>query len=597
MTPPQPPPKGYMVLWDFVLPPLKDGNYRWRSETDVNYDVAQNNSNGTTSNVPVSQDLPEAQGYFDVEGPRYRIDQNLVAAVFPPRNGHGGFNESLPHIAIARRTLPWERTLDPENLLWKGAASIPAWNADVPWMALLLFEESECTIKQNVAITDALPHDVVQRLAPPQGTQVDTVSANRILVSSILPSLEELVLLTHVRQVNVEDRELNIAGSDGWFSVVMSNRVPEEGKKYVACLVSLEERSDLLSTTPPDAAANHVPLPPIHDGPIFEAPRAQAAFPVASRLPVSDLTVSGAVAASDLLVSKVGSAITKIGDATIVGDPGLIIFNRQTTLILLHSWKFECTTAGTFRELMQGLDVKMFGNPNVQDKPKLTDTGHLKMNVGDRAGETEVAFYRGPLVPFQLTRDPLGPYHTADQCRRGSIETGGEDISYAAAFECGRLLAAADGRLAQELMRWRREAYKISVRTDSLKLASKAIDLIQAADVHQPITPVLAASAVQSIINPIGPVADPYEIGIAQQAIGMNPANLQQAWKLPSITEAQSILGGDAGTLGAEVTAPAMTPRTDTNIDAVAADTAGLNRLTGFRAQVLDNTVTKLRQR
>ncbi|HYK35313.1 hypothetical protein [Alloacidobacterium sp.] len=588
MTPPQPP-KGYIVLWDHILPPLKDGSYRWRSETDVNYQVTQQNPDGSTSQVPVSQDLPEAQGYFNVEGPRFRIDQSLVAAVFPPRNGHGGFNESLQHVAIARRTLPWERTLDPENLLWKGQ-QIPPWNADVPWMALLLFEESECTIKQNVAITDALPQSVVQRLAPPQGTQVDTVSANWLLVSSILPSLEELLLLTHVRQVNVEDKELNVAGSDGWFSVVMSNRVPEEGKKYVACLVSLEERSDLVSVNPPDAGGN-----PILEGPSRDVPRARPAISGASRSPVTDLPVTTAVNSQDLLVSTVGSAVTKFGDTTVVGDPGIIIFNLQTTFILLYSWKFECTQAGTFRELMQGLDVKMFGNPNTQDKPQLTDTGHLKMQVADRAGETEVSFYRGPLVPFQLTRDPLGPYHSADQARRGSLETGGEDISYAAAFECGRLLAAADGRFAQELMRWRREAYKVSARADALNLVAKDIELIAAADVHQPFTPVLAVSAVQSLVNPIGPVADPYEIGIAQQSIGMNPSALQQAWRLTSQQEAAAILGGDAGTLGAQVAAPTQTARPDTTIDAVAADTAGLNRLSGFRAQLLDNAATTLK--
>ena len=589
MTPPQPP-KGYMVLWDHVLPPLKDGSYRWRSETDVDYQVAQQNPDGTTAQVPVSQDLPEAQGYFNVEGPRFRIDQSMVAAVFPPRNGHGGFNESLPHVAIARRTLPWERTLDPENLLW-GKQQIPAWNADVPWMALLLFEEGECTIKQNVSVADALPASVVQRLAPPQGTQVDTVSANMLLVSSILPSLEELVLLTHVRQVNVEDKELNIAGSDGWFAVVMSNRVPEEGKKYVACLVSLEERSDLLSVTPPDAAGGGQNI----EAPIRGAAHAREAVVNASRLPVTDLPVTTAVNSQDLLVSRFGSAISHFGGVTVVGNPGIIIFNLQTTFILLHSWKFECTQAGTFRELMQGLDVKMFGNPNTQDKPQLTDTGHLKMKVADRAGEAEVTLYRGPLVPFQLTRDPLGPYHSADQARRGSVETGSEDISYAAAFECGRLMAAADGRLAQELMRWRREAYKVSAHSDALNLVAKDISLITAVDVHQPFAPILAISAVQSLVNPIGPVSDPYEIGIGQKSIGMNPSALQQAWKLPSQQEAIAILGGDAGTLGAQVAVPAQTERPNTTIDAVAADAASLARLSGFRAQLLDNAAATLK--
>ena len=59
-------------------------------------------------------------------------------------------------------------------------------------------------------------------------------------------------MLVHDRQVNVDDKELNAAGGNGWFSVVMSNRVPEEGKKYVACLVSLEERWDVVPQQPPN---------------------------------------------------------------------------------------------------------------------------------------------------------------------------------------------------------------------------------------------------------------------------------------------------------------------------------------------------------
>ncbi len=588
-TPPQPP-KGNMVLWDYIKPPLEDGSYRWHTQTKVTYGAGS---------AATEQDLPEAIGYFNIEGPRFRIDASDVAGMFPPRNGHGGFNTTLPHIALYKRTLPWERELDPDENLWKGQTP-PAWNDNVPWVALLLFEESECTIKQTVALSDALPKEVVTQLAAAPGTQVDTVSASSTLIQSLMPSLEELSLLVHDRQVNVDDKELNAAGGNGWFSVVMSNRVPEEGKKYVACLVSLEERWDVVPQQPP----NETRRPPVigeTNHPFREidtSPRAEI-LPSKSagitRLPVSDFPITSAVPSQSLLQPTKGSIISTYGGLQVVGDPGRIIFQFQTTFILLFSWKFECTTAGTFEELMQGLDVQMFGNPNTQDKPALTDTGHLQMKVSDRAGETEATFYRGPLVPFQLTRDPLGPYHSADQCRRGSIETGGEDISYAAAFECARLLAAADGRLAQELMRWRRESYKVSLHADSLNLAAKALTLVQAADVHQPFSPVAATSAIQSMINPIGPVADPYEINIAQQSIGMNPSILQQAWQLSSQQEAVNVLGGNAGTLGAEVNAPVQTVRENTTIDAVAADTASLNRLGGFRSQLLDNATTTLK--
>lgn len=588
-TPPQPP-KGNMVLWDFIEPPLEDGRYRWHTQTTVSY-----GSGNTAANQP----LPEAIGYFNVEGPRFRIDASDVAGMFPPRNGHGGFNTSLPHIVLYKRTLPWERRLDPDENLWKGQTP-PAWNQNVPWVALLLFEETECTLKQNVALSDALPKQVVTQLAAAPGTQVDTVSADRALVQSILPSLEELSLLVHNRQVNVDDKELNAAGGNGWFSVVMSNRVPEEGKKYVACLVSLEERWDVVKQQPPTETQ---PAPvfenlnqPVRE--IGNQPRAEifaAQGSGTTRLPISDFPVTSAVPSQSLLQPTKGSTISQYGNITIVGDPGRIIFNFQTTFILLFSWKFECTTAGTFEELMQALDVKMFGNPNTQDKPALTDTGHLQMKVADRAGETESTFYRGPLVPFQLTRDPLGPYHSADQCRRGSVETGGEDISYAAAFECARLLAAADGRLAQELMRWRRESYKVSLHADSLRLAATSMTLVETADVHIPFTPIAATSAIQSMINPIGPIADPYEINIAQHSYGMNPTILQQAWQLPSQQHAVDILGGNAGTLGAEVAAPVQTVRENTTIDALAADTASLNRLQGFRSQLLDNATATLK--
>ena len=590
MTPPQPP-KGNMVLWDHIFPPLLDGSYRWRTETDVSYQIAAQTQGQPPQNE--AQNLPEAQGYFNVEGPRFSLDASQIATVFPPKNGHGGFNESLPHVAIFKRTLPWERRLDPNEVLWKG--NPPAgWNENVPWVALLLFEETECTIKQKVAIGDALPAEVVKELAPPPGTLVDTVTASISVVQSIIPSLEELSLLTHVRQVNVEDRELNTAGGDGWFSVVMSNRVPEEGKKYIACLVSLEERWDIVPLQPPPIAQNPIrPIPIPFRPPVREAELILPQRGI-SRMPTSDFPIASGIVSQSILQKTNGSVIGKYGGIEVVGDPGRLIFYFQNTFILLYSWKFECTQAGTFRELMQGLDDKMFGNPNTQDKPQLTDTGHLHMQVDDRAGETEVAFYRGPLVPFQLTRDPLGPYHSADQCRRGSIETGGEDISYAAAFECARLLASADGRLAQELMRWRREGYKVSARADSLNLVAKSMSLIQAADVHQPFAPMLAVSAIQSMVNPVLPVADPYHIHIAEQSPGMNPAMLQQAWNLPTQDHAVAILGGDPGTLGAQVTAPAQTERPNTTIDEVAKDSAGLARLSGFRAQVMDNVTTKL---
>jgi len=202
--------------------------------------------------------------------------------------------------------------------------------------------------------------------------------------------------------------------------------------------------------------------------------------------------------------------------------------------------------------------------------------------------------YRSPLVPFQLTRDPLGPYHSADQCRRVTPEIGAEDVTYSCAFEVGRLLAAADARLAQELMRWRREGYRQSARADAFSAVSATLPLVQPLDVHSPAIPVVATSATSSMLSGRGPAADRFGVNFIGNVIGLQPAAVQDAWQLSSPQEAIDLLGGDAGTLGANVAAPAATPRPATNIDAVAADAASLNHLSAARDRVIANTAQKL---
>jgi len=75
---------------------------------------------------------------------------------------------------------------------------------------------------------------------------------------------------------------------------------------------------------------------------------------------------------------------------------------------------------------------------------------------------------------------------------------------------------------------------------------------------------------------------------VVSRAPGLDPAQVQQAWQLGSVSEATAILGGDPGATGAIVAAPAQTARTATTIDQVAADTVTLNRLHSFRDQALN---------
>ena len=586
------PPIGSMYLFDCVTPPLVDGNYRIDAVTNVTFDGQQ---------APLSSN----SGYFDIEGPRFTLPATDVAAVYPPRNGHGGFDEYIPQIVISRRTLPWERRLtsDPSAI---GTPTRDQWTlqpnpfppvndpnewGSAPWLALLLFQEGEYTLHQNVPLKSVVPADAYARLEVPDGITCDSIEVEAGLLQSVLPSLDELTLLAHVRQANVDDKELNAASGDGLYAVLMSNRVPAPNAKFRACLVSLEERTDLVKADPPPVAA------PIFIG-IFENP----VIGQIGNVPAAKAEGVAAPAANIIgnLNNQFGSTVlATVADRNIANAVGFVaspyyhVFIETQQLVLLHSWTFECTGVGTFRDYVQRINVSTMGTVEEQGHPPVIDTGHIPITVMDRAGVQENVWYRGPFVPMPLTRDPL-TYHSADQCRRVTPETGAEDISYAAAFECGRLMAAADPRLGQELMRWRREPYRQSVRTDSLLAIQAAIPLDQTLEIHKPVVPVVATNAAGSIVSGVKQIGDKYGLGAVSRAPGLDPVQLQQAWNLSSVAEATRILGGEPGATGAVVTAPAQTVRTATTLDQVAADTASLNRLQSFRDQTLNAVQLKL---
>jgi hypothetical protein len=570
-----------MYLYDDITPPLLDNSYQLSVVTNVAF-------GGTP------QPLQPNSGFFDIDGPRFSLAATEVGGVFPPNNAHGGFDESVPHVVILRRTLPWERALTTQPSLIgipsRAASDPPPPNPNPvqegqpqtygppPWLALLLFEEGEYTLNHNVPLQQAVPADAYQRMGSPQGITVDTVQASLSLVASIMPSLEELTLLTHVRQVNVDDRELNAGSSDGWFAVVMSNRLPAPGAKYRACLVSLEERTDLVAANPP-AVAQPIRIIAVRD-------------PVLA--PLAGGITDGVTQTSEVTVLTNPDQRRITNSVGLVAKPSFGYWQFTTQLVLLFSWQFECTGVGTFADYMQRINVSMAGTVEDPGHPPVADTGHIQVSLTDRAGAPEQVWYRGPLVQFPLTRDPL-TYHSADQCRHATPDTGAEDVSYAAAFEVGRLLAAADARLGQELMRWRREAYRQSSRIDCLSAIQTAMSLSQPLDLHTPVTPAVAATATNKIISAVDKLGDRYGLSPLGNVLGLNPSAVQQAWNLPSLSEATSILGGNAGAIGAEVPAPSQTARPAVTLAEVAADSAGLQNLATARGRILTNTQQQLK--
>ena len=138
--------------------------------------------------------------------------------------------------------------------------------------------------------------------------------------------------------------------------------------------------------------------------------------------------------------------------------------------VLAH-WEFTCSDdAGDFAGYMNHLDVGLFGTAPIDDPRArvvpVTPTGHVSIEHTNRRGDTGNVWYRGPFTPSKITREPAGkPYHVADQARRIGPD-GREDVSYAAAFEVGRLLALSDLQFLRGLRVWAREEFAVRRQDD-----------------------------------------------------------------------------------------------------------------------------------
>ena len=466
------PGRGEVIFHRACFPALFADDYELR----VNHQLGVDTS---------SKPLPgERKFAFAVDGPRFTLESSLIHGVFPPTNGRGAYVSRLPQIVLRRRTIPWERAL-------------PG-TVDTPWMALLLFEDGEattvspCTVGDVISGTGIAQHKPLALGTLSAATRAQPCIAVDVALSlfeEIAPMASELPLLSHVRQVNTEDKELLGMDDDGWFAVVVGNRIPEPGKKYLACLVSLEGAQGYLPST---AAAAQFTAADLRVNPNIDfaahaeelmkfavladdgvkkndVVKALANDMAASNSKYSPFADRGNSSVSGTTINSRSSKWTDI--KTGAGTKTPVKFIPPTLrLFCLAQWSFECLEGGDFESIMQALPnnggVAMLGMPPaLAQAPDSTgasgwkaalDTGHVPLEHLTREGERTIAWYRGPLTPVGVTRRSEGPFHTSDQARRIDPETGLENLGYAAGFEIGRLLALGDPRFALDLLRWRR---------------------------------------------------------------------------------------------------------------------------------------------
>ena len=516
------PKKGSVVFYDSCPPPLKAGEYELQVNQTVEEPIPL--EDGSIDHLSIDEEssrkLPGTQAApFAITGPRFILQPDEIHSVYPPANADGPFEARLPCVVLKRRTLPWERTSSEDQ------------KSKQPWLALLLFSEDEVTLLDppNCNAESVLSHKPFSWAPESSKTGAKKlydslteeekkkaclgIEIKHSLLQEVAPLASELPLLTHVRQVNTEDKELLGQDKDGWFSVVVGNRLPVSGKKYVACLVSLEGQEDMLpdSHEALDTPRNPSPLSRVstemaHRTQVHEAiygnpysterteytidheelyASADTATPHRMESMPSAVTENAMVHSISTPVTHVSSteeahvANSPIAAASwFTYNPDFNSFpypEPTVKLICLARWTFQCEGKGDFEGLMKALPesggIGLMGmtahqstnsatTPNSKYRVAL-DSGHIPLNHQARDGDQKTSFYRGPMVPVGVERNTNeGPYHTSDQARRIDPLTGFENVGYASAFELGRLMALNDSKFALELLKWRRAGHQ-----------------------------------------------------------------------------------------------------------------------------------------
>lgn len=409
--------------------------------------------------------VPELSQTFVVSGPRFAIDPADIYAQYPPAAATGQFAEVLPHVVMTKRLLPWERIL-------------PSFDASVPWLALLAFEEGElltdgsadpalvvANYAETMTVSALLAQGSAEVRVPhvtPDSQDEANLSCQVIAISNatfaaVVPTARELPFLAHGREVDVAGKAPVDMPDNGLFSVVVSNRFaqpgsPTLGAKCIVHLVTLEGFGDLLGG--------------------------------ASPVTPSEGTVK---------------------------------------LVSLYSWNFSCLPdpQQSFGGLAQNLAYDSDGAPRpaaslilrlpftpsgntdpvtVAVEGRLTD-GYAALGYHARTGEDGFAWFRGalsPSIPNPISKS--GPFKTASAAIVFESDTGVFDHSLAAAWQCGRSLALADQGFAEALMRLRQTARnQLQMRT----LAAADLTGEEPRDGPTRLAAVFSGGALRMIAKPV----------------------------------------------------------------------------------------------
>jgi hypothetical protein len=407
--------------------------------------------------VPGTRDQFSIRRQFTVAGDQLSLHAGDVVAVFPPDGSLGDHSEVLPQVMLERSTLPWEFAADA---------------AGDPWLALLLFGEQESLAgtltrpaflreyqgADGPAVWDHLldagtgwlrplprtPHGALivaraARAAPRLGAAFtpDTAAVEAVLDRYRSP---QVVTVAELRDATAGPVHWPGLGGDlgdlGDHQDTDRVTVIDVEKRLLATLLPSERDLALLA---------HVRQTPGSPG----QPDTELAVVLGNRLPQHNgISVVH-------LVSVEGRYAHGGFDLAGVADDDYV------RLVSLKSWQFACLDPhGDLTGLLCALDrdpstLRLPPRPAPEAERHLA-AGLVPLVHRSRQSGTTVSWYRGPLIPCPSPGEIPLPAQTAESLVRYDRALGMFDVSYAAAWELGRLLAVRSAQLAASLYRWKR---------------------------------------------------------------------------------------------------------------------------------------------
>jgi hypothetical protein len=353
---------------------------------------------------------------FHVDARRFTMGPGDVHAVFPPANQEGFYEQAMPHMVLRKRALPWERNI--------GGGATPR-----PWLALLLFHGAEAPAVSTLAFALVAkqidnpdsggvmhPDISVSSLDEPGGRAL-CIDIPKATFEAIAPTLEDLPFLAHVRQVNTGGKELLGLDVDGWFSVILCNRLPAPGLNTVH-LVSLE---GCVSYLRPTAAS-------------------QPATPLAST-----------VKAVRMVSLASWSFTVKRREPN---QPEPRSFNDIAAALNVGPLRVSSRLAATQTDPTRTQMATLVNGA--------LERGYVPLAYDMRNGEKSAAWYRGPLLPVRVEVKDKDPFPSAEAALIYDSRTGMFDASYAVAWQIGRLLALADAQFSSNLSLWRQRGQRVT---------------------------------------------------------------------------------------------------------------------------------------